>query len=207
MTSMSQAAPPRAPSHWPRRAVLRLVAWGLLAGSIQPAVAGVTRLDASPMSPELRSALPDAQALGAARLTFFGLEIYDAQLRVGPGFQADHYARHALGLELRYRRSLSGADIAARSLKEMRRAGPIEPATASRWQSAMESAFPDVGDGDRLTGVHEPGVGARFWFNGAPRPPVLDPEFSRLFFGIWLSTATSEPELRSLLLSPPTGRP
>jgi hypothetical protein len=32
---------------------------------------------------------------------------------------------------------------------------------------------------------------------------VADPEFSRLFFGIWLSQATSEPEMRRALLPRP----
>jgi Chalcone isomerase-like len=44
-------------------------------------------------------------------------------------------------------------------------------------------------------------VGARFWVNGVARAPINDPEFSRLFFGIWLSSATSEPKLRAALLA------
>ena len=46
-----------------------------------------------------------------------------------------------------------------------------------------------------------PIVGALFWHNGRPRPAVPDTEFSRLFFGIWLSQATSEQQMRSALLS------
>jgi hypothetical protein len=55
--------------------------------------------------------------------------------------------------------------------------------------------------GDRITGLHQPGLGARFWFNGQLRGAVADPEFSRLFFGIWLAETTSEPTLRSALLA------
>jgi hypothetical protein len=64
----------------------------------------------------------------------------------------------------------------------------------------MRRIFPDVKDGDRLAGLHLPGEGARFWLNGRPAGAVTDPEFSRLFFGIWLAPTTSEPALRLALL-------
>jgi hypothetical protein len=82
----------------------------------------------------------------------------------------------------------------------MRRSGPINAAAAQAWLEAMKQVFPDVQSGDRITGLHSPGVGARFWLNGQPRPAVRDAEFSRLFFGIWLSDKTSEPRLRADLL-------
>jgi hypothetical protein len=50
-------------------------------------------------------------------------------------------------------------------------------------------------------GVHIPAVGARFWHNGNLRAEINDPEFSRLFFGIWLASHTSEPRMRSELLA------
>ena len=69
--------------------------------------------------------------------------------------------------------------------------------------AAMQVSFPDVRSGDRLTGLHNPSRGADFWLNGQARPGVADPEFSRLFFGIWLSQSTSEPEMRRALLPRP----
>jgi hypothetical protein len=170
------------------------------------AVSGAAHGQTAPASPallprELASALPTAQAAGSARMRFLGLAIYDATLWVTPGFQAASYAQHPLALELRYLRSLSGRAIAERSLAEMRRAGPLEENTEQRWLAAMQAAFPDVKDGDRLTGLHTPGEGTRFWFNGQPRATVADAEFSRLFFGIWLADSTSEPRLRSALLA------
>ena len=65
----------------------------------------------------------------------------------------------------------------------------------------MAALFPDVKAGDRLTGVQQPGRAARFFFNGQFRGEVVDAEFTRLFFGIWLSPRTSEPALRAQLLS------
>jgi hypothetical protein len=48
--------------------------------------------------------------------------------------------------------------------------------------------------------VNVPGMGARFFVNGALKGDVRDPAFATLFFGIWLSEKTSEPALRSALL-------
>jgi len=134
-------------------------------------------------------------------MRFFGLNIYDARLWVGADFRADQYAQHALALELSYLRNLNGKDIAERSLKEMRRAGNITPEQAQTWLKAMQEAFPDVKEGDRITGSHDPQKGATFWFNGQVRATIADADFSRLFFGIWLATTTSEPALRAQLLA------
>ncbi len=154
-----------------------------------------------PATTEVGTLLNGAQRSGTARLRFFGFDVYDATLWITPGFQASRYEQHPLALTLSYLRSLSGSAIAQRSLKEMRRATSITPEQAQRWLTEMQAAFPDVKAGDRLTGLHSPGVGARFWFNGQPRAEIRDPEFSRLFFGIWLAPSTSEPQLRSDLLA------
>lgn len=151
--------------------------------------------------PEVQSQLPQAKTAGSTRMRFFGLSIYDAQLWVTPGFDAAQYATQPLALELRYLRSLNGASIAERSLQEMRRSGPLDPATEQRWLQAMVAAFPDVKEGDRLTGLHTPGAGTRFFFNGALRATVADPAFGPPFFGIWLAPWTSEPKLRDALLA------
>ena len=94
----------------------------------------------------------------------------------------------------------------AASLAEMRRQASISEAQGQAWLKAMEAAFPDVKDGDRLTGRYEPGSGAQFFFNGQPRQRIDDAQFARLFFGIWLSPQTSEPALREQLLGSRDGQ-
>jgi hypothetical protein len=163
----------------------------LLALAVAPALARAQ----SPGLPELP---PDWTARGQARMRFLGLRIYDVQLWAAEPLR--NWAEQPHALALTYARSLKGRLIAERSLDEMRRQGPIDEATGARWLQAMTAAFPDVKEGDRLTGRHDPDQGARFWFNGQPRPGVADPVFSRLFFGIWLSPKTSEPALREQLL-------
>ena len=150
---------------------------------------------------EVAPELPGALWSGSARLRYFGFDVYDSQLWVAPGFRAATFDQHGLALELTYLRALTGRDIAERSLKEMRRSADLPLAQAQRWLAALLDVMPDVKAADRITGLHIPGVGARFWHNGQPRPAVHDPEFSRLFFGIWLSQTTSEPQLRRGLLA------
>lgn len=151
--------------------------------------------------PEVRAALPQAQLAGTARLRVWGFEVYDAQLWVGSGFRASHYDKHPLALSLGYLRAFKGHQIAERSLKEMRALQDINSTQAANWLGAMTQIFPDVNLADRLTGMHQPGVGARFWLNAQAIGQVADADFSALFFGIWLAQSSSEPALRRDLLA------
>ena len=151
--------------------------------------------------PELIGALAQARLAGQSRLRVWGFEVYDAQLWIAPGFRASQFAQHPLALSLSYLRALKGTAIADRSLKEMRGLQAITEAQANQWLSAMRQMFPDVQATDRLTGLHQPGVGARFWLNGQARGNIADASFSARFFSIWLHEASSEPGLRRELLA------
>ena len=150
--------------------------------------------------PEL-SALPQVRLIGQARLKVWGFDVYDVRLWAQPPFNAASVAASALALELNYLRNFQAADIAERSLKEMRRSHPVSDAQAAQWKAESLRVIPDVRKGDRVTGVHRPGQGAAFWVNGRASGEVLDADFARLFFGIWLSPDTSEPRLREALLA------
>ncbi|MCE4556503.1 chalcone isomerase family protein [Pelomonas sp. P8] len=149
---------------------------------------------------ELRAALPQARLQGSGVLRFFGLRVYEARLWVEPGFEPDTYARQPFALELVYDRRLEGQAIAERSVAEMRRVGPFDDTQAKRWLALMRQAFPDVAAGDRLLGLHEGEGQVRFFHNGRQTAEVLDADYARLFFGIWLARQTSAPALRDSLL-------
>lgn len=138
---------------------------------------------------------------GRATMRFFGFDIYSASLWVAPGFAGSTYAQNKFALELRYLRSFQGADIAKRSIAEMRRQDGFDANQATRWEQQMRALFPDVQTGDRITGVHLPGTSAEFYANGKLLGEIRDPVFARLFFGIWLAPQTSEPALREALLA------
>jgi hypothetical protein len=173
----------------------------LLAAALWPSAA--LRAQTPPQAgtpPELAGELPGARLQGSGRLRFLGLHIYDARLWVGAQAVAGEWAGLPFALELVYARSLEGVQIAERSLKEMRRQGDITDMQAERWLGNMKQLFPDVNAGDRITGLNLPGVGLRIYVNGAMRGEAREPDFARLFFGIWLSPRTSEPALRESLL-------
>ncbi len=153
----------------------------------------------------IEAQLPGARLRGRGRLSFLGLPVYDialwAEAPVGAGLE---WQTQPLALEITYARRLEGRRIAERSLQEMRRQAAIAEDDATRWLAAMRGIFPDVQEGDRITGIHMPDGQtqgqARFLFNDRAAGVVADARFGRLFFGIWLSPQTSEPRLRESLL-------
>jgi hypothetical protein len=156
---------------------------------------------AEDLRPELGPLLPQSRLIGKGRLTLWGFQVYDARLWVLPGFKPDALAVQPFALELSYLRGFDNRDVAERSIAEMRRSASISEAQAKVWIDEMMRTLPDVKKGDRLMGIHRPGVGAQFLMNGKPTGEIRDAEFARLFFGIWLSPKTSEPELRAALLA------
>ena len=157
------------------------------------------------MRPEVNAALPQAQLVGKTRFSVFGFQIYDARLWAAPGFGSGSYSSQPLALELTYLRDFKALDIAERSMKEMRRSGAISDMQETKWLADMQRVVPDIKKGYRILGIHKPGVGADFWVNGKPVGDIADPEFAKLFFGIWLSPKTSEPQMRSRLLNGTAG--
>ena len=172
-----------------RRAALAAVPLAL------PLLAG-----ADAMPPEVAAELPGARLQGRGELRWLGLRIYDARLWAAAPPGPTAWATTPLALELRYARELSGRAIAERSLQEMRRQDPLADDLAERWLAQMAAIFPDVRDGDRITGLKRPGEMARFFANGRAIGEVRDGRFARLFFGIWLAPQTSQPRLREALL-------
>jgi hypothetical protein len=178
-------------AHTRRRALLLLAAL--------PAAALASRAP-QPLPPELKSELSGARLLGEGKLKYFGLHIYDIRLWGEAAISGRDPESKPLALELEYARALEGKAIAERSLKEMQGLDSIDAALADKWLQQMRRIFPDVKKGDRVTGVQRPGEAARFFVNGQASGEVRDAEFTRLFFGIWLSPRTSQPKLREALL-------
>ncbi len=186
-----------------RRCVLGLLAAPLVCQAFPPASAPPTSrgTSASAPPPEVLRELPSARLFGSGRLRRFLFRVYDARLWTRPGFDVARFSMEPLALELEYGRSLLGPLIAERSIEEMRRGAAISTSQQASWLAAMQLAFPDVNEGDRMTGVQLPGVATRFFVNGKLTGEVRDAEFTRLFFGIWLAPHTSEPRLRAALLA------
>jgi hypothetical protein len=183
----------------PSRRVSLALLGAILIGASNPTLA---QSPTQSTAPEVSAELAAAKLSGQGKLTYFGLHVYDARLWVQDGFKAAEFIRAPLALELEYARTLYGKLIAERSLDEMKRGGDITEAKASEWLAQMKTLFTDVNKGDRITGIQVPGVATRIFINGKLRGEVRDAEFTKLFFGIWLSPRTSEPKLRDALLGP-----
>lgn len=185
--------------------MLALCAGAVLAQAPAPGagtpVASPADADPADARPELKEALPQGRLIGKGRLTVWSFQVYDARLWAPAGFGPNSYASQPLALELAYLRAFDAVDVADRSLQEMRRSVAISDAQATQWKTEMLRVIPDVKKGDRIMGVHRPGVGAAFWVNGKANGEIRDAQFARLFFGIWLSPKTSEPKLRDTLLA------
>ena len=156
--------------------------------------------DPATLPQKVATGLASAQFSGTGKLTFFGLNVYEASLWVSSGFKTNDFEEHAFALDLHYLRSFSGEKFAERSLEEMQRLEKIPGPKAELWLTTLSNVLPDVKKGDSLIGVHKPGAGVTFWHNGKRSGEIRDAEFSKQFFAIWLSPKTSAPKLRKALL-------
>jgi len=135
---------------------------------------------------------------GSGEFRRFGFLIYEATLWAA----GEDPVRPPLALKLTYKRQIAGRDITEASVKEIRNLGVANEALLKVWGEQMGRIFPDVRPGDHLIGVHLQ-EGARFFHNDRDVGKIADPVFARAFFGIWLDTRTSAPELRAALLKRP----
>lgn len=175
------------------------LAWLACAGGV--AGPGRAQTPAPEPWPELAGLWPQpARRQAQARFRYFGLAVYDVALWAPQPVLPAQALRQPLALTLHYLRDLAGARIAERSLDEMARGGALSEAQRQRWGQALRQALPDVAEGDRLTGQHRPGEGARFWHNGRLTAEWPDALGAERFFGIWLAPHTSAPALRRELL-------
>jgi hypothetical protein len=135
--------------------------------------------------------------VGQGSLYYFLLHIYDTKLYSEDGmFSFDK----PFSLRLAYKRKISGEEIAARSIEEIRKLGFKDEEKLTSWGTQMDDIFPDVNDGVSITGIYTPNQSTDFYSGGVKIGTIKDPEFGKWFFGIWLSQNTSQPKLRQALL-------
>ena len=141
--------------------------------------------------------IPNKQKVGEGRLSIAFWDIYDAVL-YAPNGKYNPEAPYALSI--RYFREIDGADIAERSIYEMKKQGASDEKLLHSWYHQMLEIFPDVKDGTELTALFTSKKTTKFYHNGKLIGVVKDPLFGKHFSDIWLSEKTSEPELRLKLL-------
>ncbi len=150
------------------------------------------------------------QLMGAGALRFFGFKAYDAHLwNSGPTAAGANpfTAKGLYALEIVYNTGIKAEEIVNVSLVEMARLRKLSEAQVKSWTLEMQRTFPSVVTGDRLTGLHVPKVGTRFFFNSRLISEINDPAFGDAFFAIWLDEGTKRADLRKQLLGQTTAAP
>ena len=135
--------------------------------------------------------------VGQARLKIMFWKIYDAHLVAPEGAYVDDAP---FALSLTYLRDFDGEEIASRSVDEMRDLGYDDEVDLAKWFEQMRSVFPNVKEGENITGVLDENRHTHFYHNGKKVGTIDDKTFGQSFFDIWLSDETSEPEMREQLL-------
>ena len=155
-------------------------------------------MTAPALPPAVAALAPGLVPQGGGVLRFLGIAVYDGWYwSEGRGWSLER----PFALDLHYHRSLEGTRIAERSVDEIAGLGLGSAAQRSRWGELMRGIFPDVRKGDRITGVHLPPATVRYFHNGRAIGEIVDREFARAFFGIWLDPRTSRRDFRSQLLN------
>ncbi len=149
---------------------------------------------------EATTQIKNIQLMGQGYLTWWGLKVYHAQLWSATPAEQFNYTQHAHWLQLRYHRDFKGIHIAKRSREEIEKQGIGNPKILEAWQTQLAELFPNIQENDTLSALYLPGQPTQFFHNGKPIGQITDSDLSKAFMGIWLSPATSEPQLRSQLI-------
>ena len=148
-------------------------------------------------SEHINEYVPNAKLVGKGMFSYYFWDVYTGELFASEGEYAD---QPPFALRLTYQRDLEGKKIAERSIDEMKKQGDVAADDADNWLSLMESIFPDVSEGDVITGIATKEGTSVFYVNGEKADEISDKTFTKRFFDIWLSDETSEPKFRKKLL-------
>lgn len=141
--------------------------------------------------------VPNAGLVGKGMFSYYFWDVYTGELYASGGEYANS---PPFALRLTYQRELEGKQIAQRSIDEMKKQGGLSADNAEKWLSLMARIFPDVSEGDVITGIATESGTSVFYVNGSKADEINDEVFTQRFFDIWLSDKTSEPKFRKKLL-------
>lgn len=143
-------------------------------------------LSAAPASAspsEVGRAIPNARMVGEARYHMLAIALFDAELYATNG---DFAWAQPFALSLTYHRSARQSTLLNRTMSEMSQRGAGSVQSLAPLRAQLARCFPNIVNGDRMTGVSTGPNTAVFYHNGAQRCTIEWPNFRRHFFGIWL---------------------
>ncbi len=161
------------------------------------------------------------QPLGSARLTYLWWKVYDSSFycqqtdnlqsllaRTGQDSsdvinEINKLVAHCgqIALKIHYLRDIDKDDLIKETKKQWQHLG-IKHSDLARWLKTLGTIWPNLKKGDELIfSVHSGSKTSQtFFYNEKSIGQINSDDFAFAFLAIWLSHATSEPELRQKLL-------
>jgi hypothetical protein len=102
-------------------------------------------------------------------------------------------------LRILYRKSIDRAALVEATKSQWRHLG-YSPEDIEIWLRPVEVLWPDVEPNNTLTFLLSKNGQSRFFYNNQLLGTISDTSFGDAFLSIWLSTETTEPELRAQLM-------
>ena len=133
---------------------------------------------------------------GTLKVLFF--EVYDVRLLAD---SKPFSWKNKFQLEFEYKREVKKQSVIESSIKEMRRQSNILDKDINQWQEYLEISIKPVQEGSQATVSWNPNGQITFHYQSSEPTTIEDENFARAFLNIWLGEETSQPKLRSQLLS------
>ena len=133
---------------------------------------------------------------GTLKVLFF--EVYDVRLLAD---SKPFSWKNKFQLEFEYKREVNKQSVIESSVKEMRRQSNILDKDINQWQEYLEISIKPVQEGSQATVSWNPNGQITFHYQSSEPTTIEDENFARAFLNIWLGEETSQPKLRSQLLS------
>lgn len=145
---------------------------------------------------EIFNTIPDSQKIGSGVLSYLGFKIYEATF-----FSTDSSDKAGFALSLDYLHKLSKDDLLQGTIKQLVHIG-ASASLIEKSEKELSAIFPNhVQEGERITAIYLPNNGTQFFHDGKFIGKISGDEFAKNFFGIWLASKSSSPNLRVKLLS------
>jgi hypothetical protein len=144
---------------------------------------------------EIGAVIVASSPVGEASLNKFFLHVYDAQFWSDSG----DTTKAPYALSIVYAMGFSPQELADRTFEEMKQVSTLPVETLQKYAEMLRKIYPEVKNGDRITAVQKDAVTTLFYYNGQAVGKVKDAGFASAFFGIWLSSKSSEPEMQRKL--------
>ena len=155
-------------------------------------------LIAADLPAPLHDVKPALTLVGAAKLTSLFIHVYDIALYAP---ESTYTTNGTAVLCIRYNISIKRQRLQETTLEEWRRLGKGDDVQLAQWIKQLDSLWPDVKSGDRLTAYMVGNGTTQFYFGDRLLGEITDSAFGPAFFAIWLDVNCSYPKIRDELMS------